>query len=481
MSYAGQAAITPEAVASRADSRRRTDRARSHSAVVTPIAPGTLAAVGVTCDLLATAATIIVAGVLPDMAMPSTFPVGGVVLALLVVAVALIRCDYTADTLLGDPQQGRRGLETWLLAATLSCLGGALTRAPWEVNAVTVLLGAFVVPFARGMVDRQARRWALAGRLVAKRIMLVGGSAQLEAFTVRCALEARGWRLVCTAVLREEPGTLTDDLALAVATARMRQPDELILLLPWNNPALVSHSIEALSLLPATLRLGLPILESTGRLCVDAAAGIGVPLVNPPLSRAQRRFKRAFDLAAASVALVLLAPFFAVIAVAVKSDSSGPVFFRQRRTGYNGQPFHILKFRSMQTMEDGASLRQVTVGDSRVTRVGRLLRRSSLDELPQLVNVLAGEMSLIGPRPHALAHDLAFSRTHGRYPRRHAVKPGITGWAQVSGFRGETDTADKIEGRVRHDLAYVDDWSLRLDAEILLRTLFSPKTFQNAR
>ena len=439
-----------------------------------------LALAGIALDGLAVAGTIGMAAALQGSGL--SFLQGGLVVGPLVMLVGLVRRDYEVETMLGDGSQGRRGLEAWLFAVALSCLGGLLVkRLSGEVDPLAVLAGAFLLPLERAVLGRWVRRWALAGRLVARRTMLVGGSEEIEAFTARSALEPCGRRLVAAAVLRNEPGALADDLALAVAAARMRQPDDLVLLLPWSDPVALSRSVAALEVLPVALHLGPPAFAGGDRLRIDTAAKVGLPIAAQPLSRAERRFKRAFDLAAAATALVLLAPVFAAIAVAIKLESTGPVFFRQRRTGFNGQPFRILKFRSMRTMEDSAALRQVTVRDSRVTRVGRWLRRSSLDELPQLVNVVCGDMSLIGPRPHALAHDLAFSRTHGRYSRRHAIKPGITGWAQVSGFRGETDTADKIEGRVRHDLAYVDNWSLRFDVEILLRTLFSPKTFHNAR
>jgi lipopolysaccharide/colanic/teichoic acid biosynthesis glycosyltransferase len=132
-------------------------------------------------------------------------------------------------------------------------------------------------------------------------------------------------------------------------------------------------------------------------------------------------------------------------------------------------------------MEDDAALKQVTAGDTRVTRMGRLLRRTSVDELPQLVNVIMGDMSLVGPRPHALAHDQQFERTIALYARRHNVRPGITGWAQVQGFRGETDTPEKIQGRIEHDLYYIDNWSFWFDLSILVRTAFSRKTFRNAK
>ena len=157
------------------------------------------------------------------------------------------------------------------------------------------------------------------------------------------------------------------------------------------------------------------------------------------------------------------------------------MFFLQRRYGFNQQPFRIIKFRSMTTLEDSATLRQVTTGDRRVTRVGRILRKTSIDELPQMINVLKGDMSIVGPRPHAVAHDQQFERSIALYARRHNVKPGITGWAQVRGWRGETDTPGKIRGRIEHDFQYIDTWALWFDLAIIVRTVFSRETFRNAK
>ena len=160
------------------------------------------------------------------------------------------------------------------------------------------------------------------------------------------------------------------------------------------------------------------------------------------------------------------------VAVAIKLDSPGPVLFRQRRHGLNRRDINVLKFRSMTVMENGGEVRQASVGDARVTRIGAFLRRTSLDELPQLINVLAGEMSLIGPRPHALVHDDHYGEMLERYANRHQVKPGMTGWAQVCGFRGPTETPDKMQARVACDLVYIDRWSLWFDLKILAMTVF---------
>ncbi len=179
----------------------------------------------------------------------------------------------------------------------------------------------------------------------------------------------------------------------------------------------------------------------------------------------------------AALLLLLLSPLLLAIAAAIRLTSPGPVLYRQLRRGFGGEPFPILKFRTMRAdlcdAPDAAAVRQATREDPRVTRVGRVLRRTSLDELPQLLNVLRGEMSLVGPRPHALAHDERYGRLIDGYLDRHRVKPGITGWAQVNGCRGETRTLGEMRRRVELDLEYVEGWSPWLDLRILLRTALS--------
>jgi putative colanic acid biosysnthesis UDP-glucose lipid carrier transferase len=182
--------------------------------------------------------------------------------------------------------------------------------------------------------------------------------------------------------------------------------------------------------------------------------------------------KRALDLAAAIPAFIILAPLLAVLAVLVRLDSKGPALFRQKRSGICGRSFEILKFRTMHVMEDGAEIVQARQSDPRTTRVGRWLRRYSLDELPQLINVLKGDMSLVGPRPHARAHDEYYAPRIADYCHRHGVKPGMTGWAQVNGLRGPTPTLETMAARIDHDVWYVRHASFALDLKILLRTPF---------
>lgn len=203
---------------------------------------------------------------------------------------------------------------------------------------------------------------------------------------------------------------------------------------------------------------------------VERVADIAVVPVTPAHGLTGWR-KRAFDIAVASLALIALSPAFAVLAVLIALDSRGPVIFKQRRTGLNGRTFRIFKFRTMTTMEDGAQVVQAKVDDDRVTRIGAVLRVTSLDELPQLINVLRGEMSLVGPRPHAIAHDEQYGAQLPSYRQRFLAKPGITGLAQVTGWRGETDTLDKMSGRIGQDIAYIRTWTFWGDVAILARTV----------
>jgi len=200
----------------------------------------------------------------------------------------------------------------------------------------------------------------------------------------------------------------------------------------------------------------------------------GLPVISvceTPFRGPAGLLKRASDLVLATLILLLISPFMVAIALAVKLSSPGPVIFRQRRYGLDGQEILVYKFRSMTVTEDGGQIQQARKNDSRVTRIGAMLRKSSLDELPQFINVLQGRMSIVGPRPHAVAHNEMYRPLIKSYMVRHKVKPGITGWAQVNGLRGETDSLEKMEARIKCDLDYLRNWSLRLDLLIIFKTI----------
>jgi putative colanic acid biosynthesis UDP-glucose lipid carrier transferase len=181
--------------------------------------------------------------------------------------------------------------------------------------------------------------------------------------------------------------------------------------------------------------------------------------------------KRAFDIAVSASALTVLAPLMCVIAVAVKLESPGDAIFKQDRGGFDGRTFKVWKFRTMNCAENGAAVRQAERVDDRITKLGAFLRRTSLDEFPQLVNVLIGDMSLVGPRPHALAHDAEFAKVDARYPKRTRARPGMTGRAQVNGCRGPTPTQESVRARTGHDVAYVDEWTFAGDIKIIAATV----------
>jgi Undecaprenyl-phosphate glucose phosphotransferase len=276
------------------------------------------------------------------------------------------------------------------------------------------------------------------------------------------------------------------DLAALLRYCRSMHIDLLIVALPLSAERRVLDIIKQLWVLPVDIRLAAQTSELRFRPRAYSFIG-SVPLldiIDKPITDWDVVIKRVFDLAGAALALVTLAPVMALVALAIKLDSRGPVLFRQKRYGFNNELIEVLKFRSMYADQADAGARQlVSKGDARVTRVGRFIRKTSLDELPQLCNVLRGELSLVGPRPHALqakAADALYHDVVDGYFARHKVKPGITGWAQVSGWRGETDTPEKIQKRVEHDLYYIDNWSVLFDLYILLRTPLALLSTNNA-
>jgi Undecaprenyl-phosphate glucose phosphotransferase len=261
-----------------------------------------------------------------------------------------------------------------------------------------------------------------------------------------------------------------------LGSIRAGQIDQVMVALPWSADDRIQEIVAKLAVTPVRIRLA-PDMANFMYLQRPFVMLDGLPvmtLFERPISGADQMVKKVEDMVLATALTILLSPLLLLIALLIKLDSSGPVFFRQPREGFNNQTFCIWKFRSMYTDQSQVqAIEQARKADPRVTRVGRLLRRTSLDELPQLFNVLSGEMSLVGPRPHApstRAGDRLFADVVSTYAARHKVKPGITGWAQVNGWRGETDTEEKLLARVEHDLHYIDNWSVLFDLAILFRT-----------
>lgn len=361
-------------------------------------------------------------------------------------------------------------------------------------RAVVALTYVFGIPFitlARKGLTQAITSASRSGRIATERVLIIGRENEVLNFVSRHRPWSIGFVIVDaafidtpqTAVTKpEKDASLAESLANVQARVRHLRPDSVFIALPWSEQALIERCVDAFMTVPVSIHL-VPeaIMDRFQRPRIARIGGLtSLQLTREPLTRPEIMLKRMFDVLLASLALVALSPVFLLVALAIKLEGAGPVFFAQRRYGFNQQPFQIFKFRTMTASDDGTTIIQARPGDARITRVGRTLRRYNLDELPQLLNVLAGQMSLVGPRPHALAHDHEYELKIGLYARRHNVRPGISGWAQVNGLRGLTDSDEKMKARVDHDLWYIDNWSLWLDAVILLRTVFSTKSYRNA-
>lgn len=355
------------------------------------------------------------------------------------------------------------------------------------------LAGIPLITLVRSLVVRAISMASKTGLLTTQRVFLIGREAEVMAFVSRHQPWNIGFVIDDVAFLRTPSGRgdanlarpddeLQADLAAIVSRTRQMRPEAVFIAMPWSERKAIERCVDALMTTPVEIHLAPEqIMDRFDNPRISRIGSLtSLQLSRPALGLPEVVLKRLFDICAATAILIVSAPLLLAVYAAIRLDSKGPALFVQRRYGFNQRAFRIYKFRTMTTTDDGAVVMQAQKNDPRITRVGAFLRRYNLDELPQLLNVLSGSMSLVGPRPHALAHDEDFQQRISLYARRHNVKPGITGWAQVHGFRGLTDTDEKMARRVDHDLWYIDNWSFWLDMLILLRTVFSRKAFQNA-
>jgi Undecaprenyl-phosphate glucose phosphotransferase len=419
----------------------------------------------------------------------------GVVAASIFVLPNIFRGEYVLANYLSFRPHVRRSLQLWHVTFLCLLAIGFITKMT-DVYSRGATILFYVVGFPALMLARYAVVRAVVvgsriGLVTAQRVFLIGDSGEIIHFLRQHQPWNLGLRIVGTAPLSPVAGDappetraqlLRADLAAAIDGARSLAPDAVFIILPWSDTETIERCVEELLTIPAEIHLGPErILDRFENVRIAKFGQIAsLQLTRQPLSPFEVLQKRAFDLVAATGILLVLLPFLTGVAVLIRLDSRGPAFFLQRRYGFNQQPFRIIKFRTMTTADDGDVVVQAKADDQRITRVGRWLRRFSIDELPQLLNVIKGDMSLVGPRPHALSHNREYEQKISLYARRHNVKPGITGWAQVNGLRGETDTDEKMHRRVEHDLHYIDNWSLWLDLRILWLTVFSRKTHRNA-
>ena len=360
------------------------------------------------------------------------------------------------------------------------------SRATFVFQFITVQIAVLSV---RAVLYSRLQSSIAAGLVDARRVVLIGDSTNCVQFSNR--LKAAGIRTVGS---HPFPGRLGPDgadccsdhgereLRRVIEACRRLKPDDILILAKQDSLPQITSLVGSLSELPAGLQV--VFAEAAEFLAAARIVEFGniltMQVLRPPMSMIEQAAKRAFDVVIAISALVVLSPLLAAVAIAVKLDSRGPVLFRQTRHGYNNETIKVFKFRTMTKLEDGDNFVQAARNDSRITRLGRILRRTNIDELPQLINVLSGEMSIVGPRPHATAHNKMFEGKISVFSRRHVVKPGITGWAQVNGYRGVTDTLEKMQRRVEHDLYYIDNWSFWLDLRIMIMTVFSKTAYTNA-
>jgi len=403
----------------------------------------------------------------------------------------------------------RRESVTQLNASLSRCLAATLQTAAVVVAAIYITGGSWgksqqwlqawfaayllFVLFSRVVAALQFRQWRAQGRL--RQVVAVVGAGPIGQALLRRLAAFSGADVQVVGVYDDRLSRLPTrcmghpilgNVDALVGDLRTRRIDTVIVALPLSADRRVGDILRKLRNAPVEvamcgdlvgLRLG------TIRPCQVGGVGL-VSAVPRPLGGWSGVMKAVEDRVLAALILLLISPLMAAVALAIRLDSPGPVFFRQKRYGYNNRLIGVFKFRTMHHHAEDTNAEQLTRrNDPRVTRIGAFLRRTSLDELPQFINVLRGEMSVVGPRPHALAAKaggLLYPEAVKDYHARHRVKPGITGWAQVNGWRGETETVEQIEKRVEHDLFYIDHWSLMLDLRIVLRTILGGFTGRNA-
>lgn len=382
-----------------------------------------------------------------------------------------------------------RVLQVWLFAAmALIVLAWALKISDYFSRVVLGLwfvLTPLLLAFSRMLMRRLLGYIRRQGRNL-RRVALVGTGTAAEALIEQMQRnEWMGYRL--TGHYSADGRQLAaaprhGDLAALLADVHDKAFDEVFIALPMSEETTIRSLLQSLS------DASLPVhvvpdfftfnLMNARMFRVGPIAAISV--FDSPHDDLSALLKRSEDIVLSSLILLLISPLMLALALAIKLSSPGPVLFKQRRYGIGGNEIIVWKFRSMTVCEDGDDVPQAQRNDSRITPLGAFMRRTSLDELPQFVNVLQGRMSIVGPRPHAVVHNELYRKDIEGYMLRHLVKPGITGWAQVNGWRGETDTREKMEKRVEYDLYYIRNWSIRLDLKIILMTLFKGFVGQNA-
>ena len=428
-----------------------------------------------------------------DMGIIANFLKVGALVTLFFILPHILRGRYTINGFLFQDHPWLNLFYTWNFAFFCVLAIGFITKLTDIYSRGSVLItyiAGFAVLFVvRRILARLILEGWHSGLVASRQVMLVGTDQNMEEFQTRYKLANLGLQTRALVSLTPEPAMsanglegLDTDLEFAANRARTLNIDDVYILVPWSQKDVIERCLETFMTLPVSIHLGPErILDRFRDINIEKLGSMSsLKLTRPPLKPMEIMLKRSMDIVFSLAGLILLSPLFVLVGLLIRLDSNGPVFYRQKRHGFNHEVFNIYKFRTMKVSEEGENIRQATRDDPRITRLGRILRRYNIDELPQLLNVLKGEMSIVGPRPHAMIHNREWKHKVRLYARRHNMKPGITGWAQINGWRGETDTDIKIRSRVEHDLYYIDNWSIWLDLYIILATVFSRKSYHNA-
>ena len=447
-----------------------------------PIAYGSIASVALGLDLLlilisATFAEAVYHKVPDEFAGEYSHTLAAAIfVAILFVAAMRVQKLYSPTRLMVWDDQVRAVLGAWCGAFLILASGVFSWGMSQDLSRGDVLLF-----WAAGVVVLLAHR--AAWKFVLPRALESGALRGRTIVSVACErsvpldftenLTRHGYHAVANFHISDDEAGAGEAIENIISLCRTSDVQEVMLFVDPEHMSNVRWIARRLRVLPLPVTLvpfgTLALLFQRAR--YDIGDTVAIELQRAALSPTEQAAKRAIDIILSLLALVVLSPILLAAALAIRLDSVGPALFRQTRHGFNGRPFRIYKFRTMTVMENGDIIQQAQKVDKRVTRVGKWLRRFSIDELPQLLNVFTGDMSLVGPRPHASAHERHFTSTIEKYAFRHHMKSGITGWAQVHGARGETDTLDKMERRVELDIWYINNWSIWLDFSVMIRTV----------
>lgn len=429
--------------------------------------------------------------------------------ATIFVLLQTIAGKYATSWILKNAAHRSNLMRDWLLTIFIVLIFSFLSKQTSDQSRgayiLFSLLGILSLNSFRKLVYSALSSAIKKSNFIVRNIILIGQRDQVERYYTNENLWKKGIRVAASLILDpkspKSPVELWinhNQLQLSLpnldrATVHLRhvQADDIVLAVPWAATSATESILKCINVLPcaiylapdpamAYLKSSLGGQSSLSQALTDSQTGLsGIRIAQRPLTPMARLAKRSFDIVVSGLGLMVLSPILLLIAILVRLETPGSPIYRQQRNGFNERPFNIYKFRSM-VFSKSTGFSQTQKNDARITKMGTFIRRTNLDELPQLINVFVGSMSLVGPRPHAIAHNNEFMTQIAHYAGRHHVKPGITGWAQINGWRGAAESQTQMSGRVAHDLEYIRNWSFALDLKILFNTVFSKKAFHNA-